>query len=214
MADEGFPSIKVLDVLTALEAKAKGKRGALVTLHWIGGAKLTGHILGEGPGLAASNVLMLASESGEITCVEVHSVVAVTVPNMRVLREAVAPHTIDPADDMDPPGDLELARFVDQTAKKLPLKLDVGTAPTTARARATMRHAVQVIDGALSSLIIDESMLAAVRGRADVLRVRDADVAAVSLEGKVLVVEYPYEGPIGRRFREGQLYIELDKLFG
>lgn len=33
MADEGFPSVKVLDVLTALEARAKGKRGALVTLH-------------------------------------------------------------------------------------------------------------------------------------------------------------------------------------
>jgi hypothetical protein len=170
--------------------------------------------LGEGPGLAASNVLLLTTDSGEVTCVEVHSVAAVTVPNMRTLREAVAPHTIDPADDMEPPADLELARFVDQTAKKLPLKLDVGTAPTTARARATMRHAVQVIDGALSSLILDESTLAAVRGRADILRIRDTDQANVVLEGRVLVVEYPYEGPIGRRFREGQLYIEFDKLFG
>jgi hypothetical protein len=53
-----------------------------------------------------------------------------------------------------------------------------------------------------------------VRGRADILRIRDADQANVVLEGRVLVVEYPYEGPIGRRFREGQLYIEFDKLFG
>ena len=215
-----LPVQELLEILVGLEKAGKNPPVAAL-LH--AGHTLTGWVVATESKNSRMNVVLAGIEShgrrsSQVTYFDAGMIVALSVLQAESVKLQLGRGKIDPLDDQEAPGRLQVTRRMGELSAELSrafgkdLKIEVGGSADQPRRLAAAAELAQLVEQVLTELSKDSFCRDAVTAKVQRMTLEHGGTQEFRLEGQVLTISSPLDGNVSERFSLSELKSAFNRI--